>query len=100
MQKWRIVPCGSKRDRFLGFGVAGPCINMKRATGLVEGALGEAVGQIYVQRHFGKVAKERMVDLVKNLIQAYRVDIGALDWMSNETKQKAFLKLDKFYKSR
>jgi putative endopeptidase len=68
----------------------------KRATGLVEGALGEAVGQIYVQRHFGKAAKERMVDLVKNLIQAYRVDINALDWMSDETKQKAFLKLDKF----
>jgi putative endopeptidase len=68
----------------------------KRATGLVEGALGEAVGQIYVERHFGKEAKERMVDLVKNLIQAYRVDITALDWMSDETKQKAFLKLDKF----
>jgi len=68
----------------------------KRATGLVEAALGEAVGQIYVDRHFGKAAKERMVDLVKNLIQAYRVDIGALDWMSGETKQKAFLKLDKF----
>lgn len=68
----------------------------KRATGLVEGALGEAVGQIYVERHFGKAAKERMVDLVKNLIQAYRVDIAALEWMSDETKQKAFLKLDKF----
>ena len=68
----------------------------KRATGLVEGALGEAVGQIYVERHFGKEAKDRMVDLVKNLIQAYRVDITALDWMSDETKQKAFLKLDKF----
>jgi putative endopeptidase len=60
----------------------------KRATGLIEGALGEAVGQIYVERHFGKEAKDRMVDLVKNLIQAYRVDITALDWMSDETKTK------------
>jgi len=68
----------------------------KRGVGLVEGALGEAVGQIYVERHFGKAAKDRMVDLVKNLIQAYRVDITALDWMSDQTKQKAFIKLDKF----
>ena len=68
----------------------------KRGVGLVEGALGEAVGQIYVDRHFGKQAKERMVGLVANLIQAYRVDIKALTWMSDETKQKAFTKLDKF----
>ena len=68
----------------------------KRAVGLVEGALGEAVGQIYVDRHFGKQAKERMVGLVANLIQAYRVDIKALTWMSDETKEKAFIKLDKF----
>ena len=68
----------------------------KRGVGLVEGALGEAVGQIYVDRHFGKQAKERMVGLVANLIQAYRVDIKALTWMSDETKQKAFAKLDKF----
>lgn len=68
----------------------------KRGVGLVEGALGEAVGQIYVERHFGKQAKERMVGLVANLIQAYRVDIKALTWMSDETKEKAFVKLDKF----
>jgi len=68
----------------------------KRGVGLVEGALGEAVGQIYVDRHFGKQAKERMVGLVANLIQAYRVDIKALTWMSDETKGKAFIKLDKF----
>ena len=68
----------------------------KRGVGLVEGALGEAVGAIYVDRHFGKQAKERMVGLVANLIQAYRVDIKALTWMSDETKEKAFVKLDKF----
>ena len=68
----------------------------KRGVGLVEGALGEAVGQIYVERHFGKQAKQRMVGLVANLIQAYRVDIKALTWMSDETKEKAFIKLDKF----
>ena len=68
----------------------------KRAVGLIEGALGEAVGEIYVQRHFGAAAKDRMVDLVKNLIQAYRISIQSLDWMSQETKEKAFIKLEKF----
>ena len=63
---------------------------------LVEGGLGEVVGEIYVQRHFGASAKERMVDLVKNLIQAYRISIQSLDWMSQETKEKAFIKLEKF----
>ena len=68
----------------------------KRAVGLVEGALGEAVGQIYVQRHFGHKAKERMVKLVANLIQAYREEINDLSWMGDETKKKALIKLDKF----
>jgi len=54
------------------------------------------VGQIYVQRHFGEAAKERMVELVKNLITAYRTSIEGLDWMSQETKEKAFVKLEKF----
>jgi putative endopeptidase len=65
----------------------------KRAVGLVEGSLGEAVGQIYVQRHFGQKAKERMVDLVANLIQAYREDIAALTWMGDDTKINSLQKL-------
>jgi putative endopeptidase len=68
----------------------------KRGVGLVEGALGEAIGEIYVERHFPEAAKARMKELVANLIEAYRVDIAALDWMSQETKEKAFIKLDKF----
>jgi putative endopeptidase len=68
----------------------------KRGVGLVEGALGEAVGQIYVQRHFSEQAKTKMVELVKNLITAYRKSITNLDWMSQATKEKAFIKLDKF----
>jgi len=68
----------------------------KRGVALVEGALGEAIGEIYVQRHFPQAAKERMQTLVANLLEAYRVDIAALDWMSQETKEKAFIKLDKF----
>lgn len=68
----------------------------KRGVGLVEGALGEAVGQIYVEKHFPPQAKKRMEQLVAHLIEAYRVDILALDWMSAETKVKALEKLDKF----
>ena len=68
----------------------------KRGVSLVEGSLGEAVGQIYVERHFPPAAKTRMVTLVANLIEAYRVDIAALNWMSPETKARAFEKLDKF----
>jgi putative endopeptidase len=68
----------------------------KRGVGLVEGALGEAVGQLYVDKHFPPAAKARMEALVSNLIQAYRLDITALDWMSQDTKIKALEKLNKF----
>ena len=64
----------------------------KRGVALVEGCLGEALGQIYVERHFPPAAKARMVKLVDNLIEAYRIEIGALSWMSSETKAKAFEK--------
>jgi putative endopeptidase len=68
----------------------------KRAIGLVEGGLGEAVGEVFVQRHFPPEAKERMQILVANLIEAYRQSINELDWMSAETKAKALIKLEKF----
>ncbi len=68
----------------------------KRAVSLVEGSLGEAVGKVYVEKHFPVEAKVRMEQLVANLIEAYRISINALDWMSDETKQKALEKLSKF----
>jgi len=68
----------------------------KRGVSLVEGALGEAIGQEYVARHFPPEAKERMLKLVHNLIEAYRVDISNLTWMSDETRAKALDKLNKF----
>ena len=68
----------------------------KRGVSLVEGSLGEAIGQEYVARHFPPVAKERMVRLVQNLIEAYRIDISKLPWMSETTKEKALEKLNKF----
>ena len=68
----------------------------KRGVTLVEGALGEAAGKLYVARHFPPEAKARMQQLVKNLIEAYRQDIQDLAWMSPETKKKALEKLAKF----
>lgn len=68
----------------------------KRGVSLVEGALGEAVGKEYVARHFPPESKAMMDELVANLIEAYRQSIAGLDWMSAETKQRAFDKLAKF----
>ena len=68
----------------------------KRGVALVEGALGEAVGRIYVARHFSPVAKQRMDELVANLIKAYHASITDLDWMTDETKAEALTKLAKF----
>jgi putative endopeptidase len=58
--------------------------------------MGEAIGRIYVEQHFPPAAKARMVELVENLIEAYRRSIRSLDWMSSETKAKALEKLEKF----
>ena len=68
----------------------------KRGVSLVEGSLGEAVGQIYVERHFSPAAKARVSELVHNLTEAYRASISELDWMSPATKVKALEKLDLF----
>ncbi|MEP6482060.1 MAG: M13-type metalloendopeptidase [Rhodoglobus sp.] len=68
----------------------------KRGVSLVEGALGESVGRIYVERHFPEAAKTAMDALVANLIEAYRQSITSLDWMSDETRKRALEKLDKF----
>jgi putative endopeptidase len=68
----------------------------KRGVGVVQGALGEAVGKLYVDRHFPGEAKERMVQLVANLVEAYRQSIGELDWMSPATRERALTKLGKF----
>nr|WP_090341284.1 M13 family metallopeptidase [Mycolicibacterium malmesburyense]CRL71067.1 endothelin-converting enzyme [Mycolicibacterium malmesburyense] len=68
----------------------------KRAVSVVESLLGDAVGKLYVQRHFPPHAKERMDELVANIREAYRVSINSLDWMTPQTREKALAKLDKF----
>jgi len=68
----------------------------KRGVALVEGAIGEAVGREYVARHFPPRSKALMDDLVANLLEAYRQSIAELDWMTDETKARAYEKLDTF----
>ncbi|WP_308116779.1 M13-type metalloendopeptidase [Nocardioides sp. TRM66260-LWL] len=88
----------------LNFGFYGRTLNgtpelrarWKRGVSLVEGALGEAVGAEYVARHFPPSSKAMMDELVANLLAAYRVSISELDWMTEETKQRAYEKLDTF----
>jgi putative endopeptidase len=68
----------------------------KRAVSVVENLMGDAVGRLYVERHFPPDAKARMDELVANLREAYRVSINDLEWMTPQTREKALAKLDKF----
>ena len=66
----------------------------KRAISEVDGVLGEALGQLFVEKYFPAESKKRVNEMVDNLISAYRERINGLDWMSKETKSKAQLKLN------
>ncbi len=68
----------------------------KRGVGLVEEALGEAVGQLYVERHFPPHAKEAMVGLVDNLVEAFRRSLSQVPWMGEDTRREALTKLGQF----
>jgi predicted metalloendopeptidase len=68
----------------------------KRGVGAVEGAMGEALGKLYVAQYFPPERKARMEALVQNLLGAMKQSIGTLDWMSPATKKEALAKLAKF----
>ena len=68
----------------------------KRGVSLVQGALGEAVGKVYVERHFPPSHKQRMDTLVAHLVEAYRASITELEWMGEDTRRRALEKLDRF----
>ncbi|NUS40822.1 MAG: peptidase M13 [Terrabacter sp.] len=68
----------------------------KRGVAVVESCIGEAVGQLYAQRWFPPAAKERMQELVGNLVAAFRTSFSSLEWMGPETREQALAKLEAF----
>jgi putative endopeptidase len=68
----------------------------ERALAVVNGTVGEALGQLYVDEKFPPEAKEKAEKMIANVIDAYKARIQNLDWMGDETKTKAIEKLNKF----
>lgn len=68
----------------------------ERALARVNGSVGEAIGQLYVDEKFPPEAKAKAEKMIANVIKAYQKRIEVLDWMSDSTKTKAIQKLDKF----
>ncbi len=66
----------------------------QRMSSLVDGNLGELLGQLYVEKYFTDAAKQRMLALVKNIQQTFGDRIQRVDWMSGATKQQAIIKLN------
>ena len=89
-------------DIYFGFyrtalrGQESPRPRWQRGVALVNQSVGELVGQVYVKEHFPPAAKQRMLELVANLVDAYRESIIDIDWMSEDTKKMALDKLSKF----
>ncbi len=106
--RWKIVRAAApyltddivaENFSFLGTALQGVPENRarwKRGISLAEGAMGEAIGKIYVERHFPPEAKAEIDRLVANLLEAYRRSITTLEWMSPATREKALEKLDTF----
>ena len=78
-------------------GAKEPRPRWKRSVSIVNSVLGEAVGQLYVEKYFPPANKARMEQLIKNLQIALGQRIDAQEWMSESTKKAAHEKLDSFY---
>jgi putative endopeptidase len=84
---------------FKGTVMAGAKENLprwKRCVAATDGAMGEALGAVYVQKAFPPAAKERALNMVRNLEAALKSDITTLSWMSDATRKQAIVKLDAF----
>ncbi len=77
-------------------GIEEPRPRWRRAVNATNGNMGELLGQLYVDKHYQEESRARMEIMIANLVQAYRQSITDLDWMSEETKQQALVKLSKF----
>lgn len=98
---WLSTPFAEARFNFYNRMLNGqkvPEARWKRVSGMVNGTLGDALGQLYVQRFFPPAARQYMIKMVNNLQNTYRERIQQLSWMSDSTKVKATEKLDAFIK--
>ncbi len=68
----------------------------KRCVGVVDGTVGESLGQEYIKKAFTPEARKRMNEMIDNLLAAFRVRINGLDWMGDDTKKQALIKLNAF----
>lgn len=68
----------------------------QRAARVIDGEIGEALGQIFVEKHFPPQARARMTELVENLKAVFRDRLQKLDWMTGETRAKALAKFNRF----
>ncbi|GGA68474.1 peptidase M13 [Pseudoclavibacter endophyticus] len=68
----------------------------KRGVAHAQSIVPHAIGKVYVERHFAPEGKARMLELVGNLLEAYRASISTLDWMTPATRGRALDKLEKF----
>ncbi|HET7624852.1 MAG TPA: M13 family metallopeptidase N-terminal domain-containing protein, partial [Verrucomicrobiae bacterium] len=68
----------------------------KRAAKVIDGTIGEALGELYVQKYFPPEAKKRMNDLVENLKIVFRDHLTHVQWMTQPTKEKALAKFARF----
>ncbi|MES2329328.1 MAG: M13 family metallopeptidase [Bacteroidota bacterium] len=79
-------------------GTKEPRVRWKRVLDAEEGAIGEALGQLFVKEYFNEKAKERYTTMVESIRDAYKDRIAKLSWMSDSTKAKALSKLSKITK--
>ncbi len=79
-------------------GATQPRTRVKRVLDAEEGAIGEALGQLFVKEYFNETARKRYSDLVEAIRDAYKERIKNLSWMSDSTKQKAYDKLARITK--
>jgi putative endopeptidase len=97
----RVLPKAFDDETFAFYGrtlrgLPQPVERWRRAVGLLNGSLGEVIGQVYVKQYFPPDSKVKMLQLVENLRAAYKKRIEGLTWMSADTKQVALEKLAKF----
>jgi putative endopeptidase len=98
MAPYLSEPFANARFDFFGHVLTGqeiPRTRWKRGVSLVNGYLGDAIGKLYVERHFPPSAKARAEKLVSTMLEAFRRAIADVDWMKEETKREARSKLSR-----